>query len=215
MTWMATDTSRPMPPTNESRGPLSPDDVLALLVEGNRRFLSGAPLARDHKAHVTATASGQHPLAAVLSGIDSRVRVETIFDLGIGDVFSARMAGNVLDEDLLGSLEFATQLSGAKLVLVLGHTSCGAVEGAVAGAELGHLTGLLQKITPAVVDVCGTPTVASAGSDVIDAVARRNVERVLMELRLRSAILANLEATSQIRIAGAMYDVRSGAVELF
>lgn len=215
MTWMTTDTSRPMPPTNESRGPLSPDDVLALLVEGNRRFLNGAPLARDHKAHVTATASGQHPLAAVLSCIDSRVPVETIFDLGIGDVFSARMAGNVLDEDLLGSLEFATQLSGAKLVLVLGHTSCGAVEGAVAGAELGHLTGLLQKITPAVVDVCGTPTVASAGSDVIDAVARRNVERVLMELRLRSAILANLEATSQIRIAGAMYDVRSGAVELF
>lgn len=212
---MTTTTARPTPPTNESRAPLSPDDVLALLEEGNRRFLDGTLLERDHKQHVAATASGQYPLAAVLSCIDSRVPVETVFDLGIGDVFSARVAGNVLAEDVLGSFEFATQLAGAKLVLVLGHTSCGAVKGAVEGAELGHLTGLLEKITPAVVDVCGTPTVESAGSDVIDAVARRNVERVLTEIRSRSGILADLEGSGDIRMAGAIYDVRSGAVDFF
>ncbi len=203
------------PPTNDSRARLSPDDVLAILADGNHRFLSGTPLGRDHREHVAATASGQYPLAAVLSCIDSRVPVETVFDLGIGDIFSARVAGNVLDEDLLGSLEFATQLAGAKLLLVLGHTSCGAVKGAVEGAELGHLTGLLEKITPAVIDVCGTPTAQGVGADVIDAVARRNVERVVSEMRSRSSVLSGLEARGEVRMAGAFYDVRTGTVEFF
>jgi carbonic anhydrase len=141
------------------------------------------------------------------------VPVEKVFDLGIGDVFSARVAGNVLDDDLLGSLEFACALAGSKAIVVLGHTACGAVKGALAGAELGHLTGLLARITPAIEDVCGAPTQPGATPDVVDAVVHRNVERVVEQVRTQSEVLRDLESRAEIRIVGAVYDISSGVVE--
>ena len=136
-----------MAPTQnaESQGSLTPDAALTMLREGNARFVAGTPAQRDYGAQVAATAGGQYPFAVVLGCIDSRVPIETVFDQGIGDIFSARVAGNVVNGDLLGSMEFACNLAGSKAVVVLGHTACGAVKGAIAGAELGNLTGLVQR----------------------------------------------------------------------
>lgn len=208
-----TGPARPTPPTEASRAELTPDDVLDLLAAGNRRFVGGRSLKRDDLKDLAVTSSaGQHPIAAFLSCVDSRVPVEKVFDLGIGDVFSARVAGNVLDNDVLGSLEFACALAGSKAVVVLGHTECGAVMGALAGAELGHLTGLLSRITPAIEDVCGSPTQPDAPAAVVNAVMRRNVERVVDQVRNRSEVLRDLEARGAIRIVGWVVDISSGEV---
>ena len=155
-----------------SQAALTPDAALTLLADGNARFVAGTPVRRDYSDQIRATAAAQYPFAVVLGCIDSRVPIETVFDQGIGDIFSARVAGNIVNTELLGSMEFACRLAGSKLVVVLGHTSCGAVKGAISSARLGNLTQLVQKIEPAVVSV-SCSMLASAGRTTHDATLRR------------------------------------------
>ena len=199
----------------ETQAQLTPAGARAMLVEGNRRFLERKVEVRDLLQQVELTAGGQAPFAVVLSCIDSRVPAEMVFDQGIGDIFSARIAGNFVNEDLLGSMEFATKLAGAKLVLVLGHSACGAVKGACDGAELGHLTSMLAKIQPAVdavTEPVDTAARTSANGDFVQAVVEKNVELTVQAIRDRSEIMRDLEAAGDIAIAGAVYDVATGAV---
>jgi carbonic anhydrase len=200
--------------TKEERDKLTPDAVLAQLEQGNERFRTGTPQPHDYLAQKRATAGGQYPAAAILSCIDSRAPAEIILDARIGDVFVARIAGNIVNDDLLGSLEFACAAAGAKLVLVMGHTACGAIKGAIDGVELGHLTALLGKIRPAVAatDYAGDRT--SKNADFVDAVARTNVIRTVQDIRQRSGVLAGLEKDGKIRIGGSMYHLVGGRVEL-
>lgn len=202
--------------TEEKQASLTPDKVLSSLMAGNARFAAGRTTAQDITARRAATAKGQHPEAVVLSCLDSRVPVEMVFDKGIGDVFVGRVAGNVGDKDQLGSMEFATKLEGAKLVMVLGHTSCGAIKGACDGAKLGHLTGLLAKIRPAVRAVKDVPAGqrTSANAAFVNKVAAENVRETVANIRRRSPILAGLEKSGQIKIVGAMYDLQTGKVSL-
>ena len=205
-------TPDPMVPTQtaESQAALTPETALGMLRDGNGRFVDGRRAGRDLAAQVRSTASGQYPFAVVLGCIDSRVPTEVIFDQGIGDIFSARVAGNVVNGDLLGSMEFACRLAGSKAVVVLGHTACGAVKGAISSAELGNLTGLVQKIEPAVAAVDGERDVDNDGY--VDAVAETNVRQVLEQIRSESAVLAEMEASGEIAMVGAMYDVSTGQV---
>ncbi len=190
----------------------SPDEVLRQLTEGNARFVAGHPADKDWRRQVAATAMAQYPKAIVLSCVDSRVPVEAVFDQGVGDIFVARVAGNVVGEQTLGSLEFATKLAGAKLVMVLGHGGCGAVKGAIAKAELGHMGAVLTEIAPAVAEA-RTHLPAGAGEgELLDASVRANVLRSVTELRRRSPVLAGLERTGAIRIVGAYYDLHDGKV---
>ena len=202
--------------TEASRAPLSPADVIQLLRDGNDRFRAGERTERDVRADVAATSGGQWPLAAVLGCIDSRAPAELLFDRGIGDLFNVRIAGNFANDDILGSLEFACKIAGAKAIVVLGHTACGAVKGACDGVELGHLTGLLGCLKPAV-DAVAEPSDAaertSANGAFVDSVARRNVERTVDALAARSPELRALAESGDIAIVGAMYDVATGAVE--
>ncbi len=207
-------TSDPTPARDAaSQAEMTPSKALQLLREGNARFVANRPAARDLLRQVEATASGQFPFAIVLSCIDSRASVELIFDQGVGDVFSARVAGNVCNDDMLGSMEFACQLAGARLIVVMGHTRCGAVQGACMGAELGHLSGLLAKLRPALDDVIASGTPARDDPDFVQAVARANVRLTMEQIRARSDVLAKLLEQGQIDMVGAMYDVASGAVE--
>lgn len=196
--------------TKDQQTQTTPEAALARLVAGNTRFVAGSAEARDLMAEVKTTAGGQHPVAVVLSCIDSRVSAELVFDQGVGDIFSARVAGNVLNGDILGSMEFACQLAGAKLIVVLGHTACGAVKGACAGAELGHLTGLLEKIAPSVSAAEAMPDLADA--DRVDTVARLNVAHVAEAIVAESAVLRDLVKAGTVQVVGAMYDVATGAV---
>ena len=193
-----------------SQAAVTPDAALTLLADGNARFVAGTPVRRDYSDQIRATAAGQYPFAVVLGCIDSRVPIETVFDQGIGDVFAARVAGNIVNTDLLGSMEFACRLAGSKLVVVLGHTSCGAVKGAVSSARLGNLTQLVQKIEPAVEAIEGERDVDNA--DYVDGVAEENVRMVIAEIRRESPVLAAMEQEREIRIVGGMYDVSTGAV---
>lgn len=195
------------------RAKLTPDDVLALMKKGNQRFSSGRRMDHDYLAQQRATATGQFPLAILLSCIDSRAPAETIMDLRIGDVFNSRVAGNVANGDILGGMEFACKLSGAKVVLVMGHTACGAVKGAIDNAELGNLTGLLAKIKPAVVATAYSGDGSSENYAFVDAVARKNVELTLEGIRKDSPVLAGMESSGAIKIAGAMYNLRSGTID--
>lgn len=197
--------------TRETQTALTPAAALTLLSEGNARFQAGSMASRDLAQQVGVTAQGQFPFAVILSCIDSRVSAELIFDQGLGDVFSARIAGNVLNDDILGSMEFACQLAGSKLIVVVGHSACGAVRGACDGAELGHLTGLLQKIEPAIAAV--TASGQERGDDFVLRVAERNVEHVAREIRERSSVLEALIAKGDVGIVGAMYSVQTGKVE--
>lgn len=194
----------------EMQAAMTPDEVITSLREGNARFTSGRPAARDFAGQIRTTASGQYPKAVVLGCIDSRVPVEVVFDQGIGDIFAARVAGNVSNGDLLGSMEFACRLAGAKAVVVLGHTACGAVKGAISSAELGNLTGLVQKIEPAIGMVDGSRDVSN--DTYVDAVAEANVHHVLDQIRADSPVLAEMESNGSIALVGAMYDVASGEV---
>jgi carbonic anhydrase len=195
------------------REKLSPDDILALMKRGNRRFSTGQRKNYDFLAQQRATAAGQYPFAVLLSCIDSRAPAETIMDLRIGDIFNGRVAGNVENSDILGSMEFACKLAGAKVVLVMGHTACGAIKGAIDNAQLGNLTGLLAKIRPAV-DATPYAGERTAGNYAfVDAVARKNVALTVADIRKGSPVLAELENSGAIRIAGAMYDLKSGVVE--
>lgn len=186
-----------------------------MLKAGNARFLSQKMVKRDLTAQIRETSTGQYPFATVLSCIDSRVPVETIFDMGIGDLFSARVAGNVINDDLLGSLEFACKLAGTKLLVVLGHSSCGAVKGACDGVYMGNLTSLLNKIQPAVRAVEEPGDMKKRNSKnlrFVDAVAIKNVELTLGEIRYKSPILKDLEDLGEIRMIGAFYRIETGEV---
>ena len=199
----------------ESQKSLSIEDALNLLREGNKRFISHELIHRDFKVQRRETAEGQFPYAVILGCIDSRLPTEIIFDQGIGDVFNVRIAGNVLSENVLGSLEYACKVAGAKLILVLGHTSCGAVKGACDHVEMGNLTGLLKKIEPAM-NLVKTPVgVArnSSNTDFVNRVARENVKQSMEGIRKESPILNEMISHEKIGLYGAMYDVQSGKVE--
>lgn len=192
---------------------LSPAQVLESLRRGNERFVSGKTEPRDMLHDQRITAAGQYPRAVILSCIDSRAPAEVIFDAGLGDLFNARIAGNIADTDLVGSMEFACAVSGAKLVLVMGHTSCGAIKGACDHVELGNLTGLLQKIEPAVAsvhDVSGERN--SKNTAFVEAVAAANVRLTVERIRELSPILRELEHAGKIQIAGCIYDLETGRV---
>lgn len=196
--------------TQDSQAAITPADALEMLRDGNRRFVEGKLIDRPWSEQVEATADGQYPFAVVLGCIDSRVPVEKVFDQGIGDVFTARVAGNVVNEDLLGSMEFACKLAGSKAVIVLGHTSCGAVKGAIGNARLGNLTALVQKIEPAVESVRAQMDADSP--DFTDAVAEAHVGLVIESIRKQSPVLAQMEQDGEIALQGAMYDISSGEV---
>jgi len=183
--------------------------------KGNQRFRRGEEYPHDFLAQQRESAKGQHPAAVILSCIDSRAPAETIMDLGIADVFSARVAGNIANDDILGSMEFACKLAGAKVVLVMGHTSCGAIKGAIDKVQLGSLSGLLAKIQPAVDATSYEGERSAKNYDFVDAVARKNVELTMGEIRRRSSVLAELETAGAIKIAGAMYNIKTAAVEFF
>ena len=195
------------------RDKLSPDEVLALMKKGNKRFASGARMNHNFLAQQKATAAGQYPMAVLLSCIDSRAPAETIMDLRIGDVFNTRLAGNIENADVLGGMEFACKLSGAKVVLVMGHTACGAIKGAIDNAELGNLTGLLAKIKPAVAATTYSGERTSKNYAFVDAVARKNVELTVAGIRKNSPVLAGMEQGGALKIAGAMYNLETGVIE--
>ena len=201
--------------TKAQRDKLSPDDILGLMKEGNQRFRLGKESPHDYLAQQKASAKGQYPAAVILSCIDSRAPAEMIMDLGIGDTFNARVAGNVSNDDILGSMEFACKLAGAKVVLVMGHTACGAIKGAIDNAQLGNLTGLLGKIRPAVAATKYQGERSASNYGFVDAVARTNVELTMADIRRRSSVLADLEKSGAIKIVGAMYNLETGVVEFF
>ncbi len=201
--------------SKEERDKLTPDEAINLLKQGNDRFRSGKMLPHDYIAQKRVTAAGQYPIAAILSCINSRAPAEIIFDAEIGGLFNARVAGNVANDDLLGSLEFACALSGAKLVLVMGHTACGAIKGAIDGAQLGNLTELLDKIKPAVAATPYDGARSSKNDAFVDAVAKTNVQQTVEEIRKRSDVLAGLEKDGKIKIMGAMYNLVGGKVDFF
>jgi carbonic anhydrase len=192
---------------------LTPAKALESLRLGNERFASGKTKSRDMLHDQRTTAAGQYPHAVILSCLDSRGPAEIIFDVGLGDLFNARIAGNIADNDLVGSMEFACAVSGAKLVLVMGHTSCGAIKGACDRVELGNLTGLLQKIDPAVAsvhDVLGERN--SKNQAFVEAVSEANVRLTVERIRELSPILRDLESVGKIQIAGCIYNLDSGRV---
>jgi carbonic anhydrase len=201
--------------TKERRDGMSPDEVVVLMKKGNERFRLGQESPHDYLAQQKASARGQYPAAVLLSCIDSRAPAETIMDLGIGDCFNARVAGNIANDDILGSMEFACKVAGAKVALVMGHTACGAIKGEIDRVQLGKLTGLLAKIRPAVEATRYQGERSAKNYDFVDAVARKNVELTIAEIRRRSAVLADLETSSAIRIVGSMYNLETGLVEFF
>jgi carbonic anhydrase len=204
------------PPTKETQAAMTPESALAELKAGNARFVSGHPLARNYPADVKATASGQYPFAVVLSCLDSRQPIEIVLDQGIGDIFSARVAGNVLNDDILGSMEFACKLSGSKLIAVIGHSNCGAIKGAIDDAQLGNLTGLLDKVKPAMGDVPSDVTPRTTKNpEYVDQVAEANVRLVMKEIRERSPVLREMIDSGQVGLVGGMYDLSTGEVRFF
>jgi carbonic anhydrase len=199
--------------TKQTQSTITPQKALQMLKDGNSRFIQGKMLQRNLMQQVKATGSGQFPFAAVVGCIDSRVSNELIFDQGIGDIFSARIAGNFVNDDILGSLEFACAAAGAKLVIVLGHTECGAVKGACDDVVLGNLTQTLANIKPAVAAVSGYDSDRSSKNPkFVQAVADKNVVLTLERIRERSTILRCMADKGQIGLVGAMYDVHSGKV---
>jgi carbonic anhydrase len=200
--------------TREERDKLTPDQVLEMLKHGNERFRSGEMQPHDYLAQKRATAAGQYPAAAILSCIDSRAPAEIILDTAIGDTFNARVAGNVAEDDMLGSLEFACAAAGAKLILVIGHTACGAIKGAIDGVELGHLTALLNNIKPAVEKTAYGGERSSKNPDFVDAVAASNVRLTVEAIKQRSSVLAGLAKDGKIGVVGSMYHLVGGRLEI-
>lgn len=186
-----------------------PRDAFQALKDGNERFVSGKPLHRNLPADVRATSAGQKPFAAIVACMDSRVPVSLVFDLTIGDVFAVRVAGNVVGTNVLGSLEFAVAIAGARLILVLGHTQCGAIKGAIDRVELGTLTALLARISPAV-DAAGPGS--SADPAYVRRVCEENVRLTMRQIRERSRVLRDLIASGALRLVGGMYDLETGRV---
>jgi carbonic anhydrase len=201
--------------TQAQRDKMTPEQIIELMKHGNERFRKGERKNRDYLREQRASAAGQYPAAVLLSCIDSRAPAEVIMDLGIGDIFNCRVAGNVENDDILGSMEFACKVAGAKLVVVMGHTACGAIKGAIDNAQLGNLTGLLAKIKPAVQETSYAGERVASNYAFVDAVARKNVEMTVDNIRRHSPVLAKLEAAGSIRIGGAMYNLQTGVVEFF
>jgi carbonic anhydrase len=200
--------------TQEEQKQLNPDSVLQSLKNGNKRFVVGKLTQRDYSKQVNQTSHGQYPEAIVLSCIDSRVPVEIVFDKGIGDIFVARVAGNIADSDILGSMEYSCKVSGAKVILVLGHTHCGAVKSAIDNVQLGNITGLIEKIQPSVQsfsDYKGEKS--SKNYEFVDLVGKKNVSETINSIRKNSPILKEMEDKGEIKIAGAFYDIETGKIE--
>jgi carbonic anhydrase len=204
------------PVTKESQAAMTPQQALAELKAGNGRFASGHPQVRDVLADIRATASGQYPFAVVLSCLDSRQPMELVLDQGIGDIFSARVAGNVLNEDVVASMEFACKVSGSKLIAVIGHSNCGAIKGAVDNVEVGNLTTLLARIKPAIARVPGdNQSRTSKDLEFVDKVAEANVRLVMEQIRERSPILREMLEKGQITLVGGMYDLTTGRIRFY
>jgi carbonic anhydrase len=199
--------------TKEIQSTISPEDALNRLKEGNERFVANRKATRDLLQQVAETSEGQYPFAIVLGCVDSRVPPEVIFDQGIGDIFSARIAGNFVNEDILGSMEFATKVAGARLILVLGHTQCGAIMGAVDDAQLGNLTGMLAKLMPAVEASLSTDKSKSSNdAGFVQTVTQKNVELTLEAIKANSPVLKEMLDTGEIQLVGGLYDVKTGKV---
>lgn len=202
--------------SREVRDALTPQQAIDVLRKGNERFVNNLKSNRNLLGQVNETSDGQHPLAIVLSCIDSRTSAELIFDQGLGDIFSCRIAGNVLNEDILGSMEFACKVAGAKAVVVLGHTRCGAIKGACDNVQLGNLTALVNKILPAVeMETETTDNRTSKNSEFVERVAVNNVKMVKRQVLAGSPIIAEMMQNEEIALIGGMYDVETGAVEFY
>src|SRR6056300_2080568 len=204
--------------TRETQATMTPDKALGFLKEGNLRFQSNLKANRNLLEQVNDTSEGQFPFATILSCIDSRVSAELVFDQGLGDIFSIRIAGNFINSDILGSMEFACKLAGTKLIVVLGHTACGAVKGACDHARLGNLTALINKIEPAVAATqlpLSEYERNSSNAEFVDEVAAQNVKMTIENIRLQSEVLKEMEASGEIKILGGMYDIKTGKVHIY
>jgi carbonic anhydrase len=202
--------------TKEIQAAITPSMALELLKEGNKRFLANLKANRNLLQQANETSDGQHPFAVILSCIDSRTSAELIFDQGLGDVFSVRIAGNILNEDILGSMEFACKLAGSKIIVVLGHSSCGAVKGACDHAEMGNLTALLSKIRPAVDDEVETKDNRTSKNDIfVENVAAINVKRTIKAIMERSTILEHMIKNGEIGLIGGMHELSTGQVSFY
>lgn len=202
--------------TKEMQAAITPSMALELLKEGNKRFVNNLKVNRNLLQQANETSDGQHPFAVILSCIDSRTSAELIFDQGLGDIFSVRIAGNIINEDILGSMEFACKVAGSKIIVVLGHTKCGAVKGACDHVEMGNLTALLSKIRPAVDDETTTTTNRNSNNSVfVENVATINVKRTIKSIMERSPILKEMIESGQIGIVGGTHDITTGEVTFY
>jgi carbonic anhydrase len=212
-------TIKPIIQTKKSQARMTPEQALELLKAGNKRFVDGCMVNRDLREQISATAGGQYPFAAILSCQDSRTSSEVLFDLNKGDAFSLRIAGNVVNKDVLGGLEFSTRLMGARLIAVIGHTSCGAITGAIDNAQLGNLTALLGKIRPAVKStLAGGRPEGEPARKFAEAVAKANVLLAMGQIRKRSPIIKDMLASEdldRIGLVGGMYNLATGKVTFY
>jgi len=201
--------------TKETLAKITPQSALQMLKDGNERFMSGKNINRDYMSQVKATSKNQYPFAIILNCIDSRSPSEILFDQGIGDIFNARIAGNIVDEDILGSMEFACKVMGAKLIVVMGHTNCGAIKGACDDVKMGNLTDLLAKIKPAVDSVQETGDRSSKNYSFVSKVTEENVRLALQNIKANSPILKDMLDKGEIILVGAMYDLETGQVTFY
>lgn len=201
--------------SKEERDSMTPQAVIEHFKQGNLRFRENRPVKHDYLAQKRNSIAGQYPAAVILSCIDSRAPTEILLDAGIGETFNSRVAGNISNRDILGSMEFACAIAGAKVVLVMGHTRCGAVRGAIENAELGNLTGLLDEIKPAIEKTEYSGERKGSNYDFVDAVARKNVELTIENIRKNSPVLKQMEEQKKIKIVGSMYHLTGGRVEFF
>lgn len=200
----------------EMQASISPKMALELLKDGNKRFVNNLKINRNLLQQANETSDGQHPFAVILSCIDSRTSAELIFDQGLGDIFSVRIAGNIVNEDILGSMEFGCKVAGAKIIVVLGHTKCGAVKGACDDVKLGNLTGLISKIKPAVEQEMTTKeNRTSANSEFVENVAELNVQLSVRNILLNSPIIAEMVKNDEISIVGGVHEISTGEVKFF
>ena len=201
--------------TKKMRNSLTPENALQMLKDGNHRFVTNLKMNRNLLQQVNDTSDEQHPFALILSCIDSRTSAELIFDQGLVDIFSCRIAGNILNEDILGSMEFACKVAGAKLIMVLGHSECGAIKGACNNVKMGNLTSLLKKIRVVVKEFSKDKRVNQQSSDFVDLISKENVKNVLKNIPKKSKIIRDLIENKKIIIVGAMYDISSGIVNFY
>jgi carbonic anhydrase len=202
--------------TKEMQSAITPAVALEILKDGNKRFVSNLKINRNLLQQANETSDGQHPFAVILSCIDSRTSAELIFDQGLGDVFSVRIAGNIVNEDILGSMEFGCKVAGAKIIVVLGHTKCGAVKGACDDVALGNLTGLIAKIKPAVEQESVTTENRNSSNGVfVENVAELNVSLSVKNILLKSPIIADMVKNGDIGIVGGIHDITTGEVKFF